>query len=245
MGGGTSPFFPNDTAPILTSSSSSCSYNMKFPAPANSHHQCQIPGSSASAFPGGMVRTSALGPVPSASEVDKAICSLLGFCHGTSSEGWMDSLIGSEPRMLISSGLERFRRALHLLQTEPAFKMLVTSLASDKAFWDAVMNNEAVREVQHLLSTGENGRPRISEDVNLARNILSWFLEMLREKIMELVDKFKSLVNELMQPCIVTSITSNKEKAENKAILEEKVRSSFVLSVVILFIVVLARMTGT
>ncbi|KAI4302813.1 hypothetical protein MLD38_038515 [Melastoma candidum] len=190
---------------------------------------------------GAMVETSALGPVPSSSEVDKAVASLLRFWNGTSFQTSMDSLVGGrDPMALISSGFERFVRALRLLQTEPAIKMIVISLVTDKVFWDAVMSNEAVRKVQGLLSTGESRRPQLSVDVDLTNAFLSWFLEMVKEKILELIDKFKSLVIELTRPCSTTASAAS--DAENRAQLEEKVESCFLLSIVILFIVVLARM---
>jgi hypothetical protein len=70
----------------------------------------------------------------------------------------------------------------------------------------------------------------------LAANILRWILDATRTKVIELIEKFLSLVNELFQP-------PDKEnpKEGNKEQMEEKVRSSLLLSVVIILIVVVAR----
>ena len=54
--------------------------------------------------------------------------------------------------------------------------------------------------------------------------------------IFELIEKFLSLVNELFQPP-----KSNNPTEGNKEQMEEKIRSSLLLSVVILLIAVVAR----
>ncbi|KAJ7949564.1 Uncharacterized conserved protein (UCP012943) [Quillaja saponaria] len=45
-------------------------------------------------------------------------------------------------------GSDRVYDAFHLLQTEPSVQRMVKSLSSDKAVWDAVLNNDVVRELR-------------------------------------------------------------------------------------------------
>ena len=65
---------------------------------------------------------------------------------------------------------------------------------------------------------------------------LMWILDATRATGIELIEKFLSLVNELFQPP-----KRNNPTEGNKEQLEEKFRSSLLLSVVILLIAVVAR----
>ncbi|GMY23284.1 hypothetical protein FCV25MIE_18525 [Fagus crenata] len=164
------------------------------------------------------------------------------FMLGKSSSGselkWLEQkLDGFDPRLLLSQGYRRFCDAFQLLYTDPTIKRLMVSLVCDKAVRDAVMKNESVRNFRWTPYTVDYGRPQSSdEEPDLAANILRWILDATRTKVIELIEKFLSLVNELFQP-------PDKEnpKEGNKEQMEEKVRSSLLLSVVIILIVVVAR----
>ncbi|KAL8096021.1 hypothetical protein AgCh_037110 [Apium graveolens] len=68
---------------------------------------------------------------------------------------WMEpSLQPWNSRFLKPLGSDRVWNALHLLQTEPAVQRMVVSLSSDKAVWDAVMNNDVVRELRDSFLKG-------------------------------------------------------------------------------------------
>ncbi|KAI3514725.1 hypothetical protein L1887_13374 [Cichorium endivia] len=66
----------------------------------------------------------------------------------SSNDGWEVDWSEPSPSMLVSRGSESVHDAFHLLQTEPSVKRMMVSLSSDKSVWDAVMNNEAVRQLR-------------------------------------------------------------------------------------------------
>lgn len=73
-----------------------------------------------------------------------------------------------------------------------------------------------------------------SEEPEIAATILQFLWNITKTKVMELIGKFLSLMNEIEKPA----------EEKNKDQLEDKVRSSLLLSVVILLIVVVARVNG-
>ncbi|XP_030963119.1 uncharacterized protein LOC115984291 isoform X1 [Quercus lobata] len=182
------------------------------------------------------------GQVPSQLEIENAIHALQNFMLGKSSSGselkWLEQKLDYfDPRLLLSQGYRRLCDAFQLLQTDPTVKRLVVSLASDKAVWDAILRNESVREFQWTPYAVNYVRPLISnEEPDLATRILMWILDATKAKVIELIEKFLSLVNELFQPP-----KSNNPTEANKEQMEEKIRSSLLLSVVILLIAVVAR----
>ncbi|KAF8032231.1 hypothetical protein BT93_D1224 [Corymbia citriodora subsp. variegata] len=183
--------------------------------------------------------SSLLGLVPSELEIDKAIRALLILWQSASSSGseeiWMRLFGCRDPSILTSSGWGRVRRALHLLQNEPAIKSLVISVVLDKAFWSAIMNNQSVQKFQELLLSDETGSPQICEgEIDLGTNNLGWLFDLLKDKIMDLIEKFKQLL-------IATSQPSQPATPEATADLDEKVGSSLLLSVLIILVIVLAR----
>ncbi|XP_031376059.1 uncharacterized protein LOC116190967 isoform X2 [Punica granatum] len=242
------PFPPNFPA----SANYSASSQTLGPRPSAS---CQDPdngplggGARGGGFTFGSFISSVFGPVPSQLEIERAIAALQDFLHVISSSGlernWVQLLGCCHPRLLLSAGLGRVTHALHLLQTDPSIKRLVVSLSSDRALWEAILNNELVRKLQQSLST-EIRRPRISEEASSepdsGSDNLWWFLDIVKEKIMELIEKFKSLMDEIFKQHYGRA---KQPTAEDTAQLEEKVRSSLLLTVVILLMVVLARVRG-
>ncbi|KAF8032232.1 hypothetical protein BT93_D1225 [Corymbia citriodora subsp. variegata] len=177
--------------------------------------------------------------VPTVLEIENAIRALLALWQATSSSGSVEEwarLIGcSDPSISTSSGLGRVQRALYLLQREPAIKNLVISLVLDKNLWSAIMNNQSVKKVQEFLLSDETGSPQIClEEIDLGTNNLRWLLDMLKDKIMDLIEKFKLLFIAKFQP-------SQPVTPEAMAELGEKVDLSFLLSVLIILIIVMGR----
>lgn len=64
-------------------------------------------------------------------------------------------------------------------------------------------------------------------------------MDVTKAKVLDLIEKFLSLVNELFQPP-----KGKKPTNINKEETEEKVKASLLLSILILFIVVVARAQG-
>lgn len=75
-----------------------------------------------------------------------------------------------------------------------------------------------------------------SNDENAATNVLSWIFINTKAKVMELIDKITSLVNELFQHPGSETTT---EAASDP--FEKNLRASFMVSVVVFLIVVVSR----
>lgn len=184
------------------------------------------------------------GPPPSYYEVESAIASLHNFMKGLTPYGselneLQQILDRCSVTTLLSQGCGRLRDAFSLLQTDPSIKRLVVSLSSDRAIWDAVMNNEVVRKLQDSYHGGESSGSSKScdEKQDIAASLLKWVLDMTKIKVMELIQGFLSLMNEVFQP-----LGREKRIEAGNDAAEDKVRSSLLLSIVILLIVVVARM---
>ncbi|KAL5571638.1 hypothetical protein UlMin_021235 [Ulmus minor] len=186
---------------------------------------------------------SLFGSTPSQSEVEIAISLLKKFFEQVlSSQGselkWpVQILEGPVPRILMSYGLGKLYEAFHLLQIDPSVKRLVISLSTDEALWKAIMNNKCVRMLLEPLRPGKakGGRQiSTSEGEDLAASILVWLWNVTKEKVLELAEKFQSLMNEIFQS------PQNDTERRNEE-LEDKVISSLLLSVVIMLIVVVIR----
>nr|POE52489.1 hypothetical protein CFP56_35016 [Quercus suber] len=171
---------------------------------------------------------------------------MLGKSLSGSELKWLEQKLDCfDPKLLLSQGYRRLCNAFRLLLTDPTVKRLVVSLASDKAVWDAILRNESVREFQWTPYAGFHYshhifvnyvRPLSNEEPDLATRILMWILDATKAKVIELIEKFASLVNELFQPP-----KSNNPMEGYKEQMEEKIRSSLLLSLVILLIAVVAR----
>ncbi|XP_022037911.1 uncharacterized protein LOC110940664 isoform X1 [Helianthus annuus] len=138
--------------------------------------------------------------------------------------------------------------AFHMLQTDPSVQRMVISLSSDKAVWDAVMNNEVVRELresisEELLVTDKSiydGSEGGVDDSNPVTQVLCWIFANTKDKVIEIVEKITKVVNELLRP---TSMDEKPKRDANVGLdsFDEKLRSSFFLSIVVLLIVVVSR----
>ncbi|XP_061996907.1 uncharacterized protein LOC133714710 isoform X2 [Rosa rugosa] len=183
---------------------------------------------------GSLISSSVFGSVPSQFEVQSAIAALLNFMLGVNSSEsdlqWLQKLLDScVTRKLLSYGHRKLYDAFQLLQADPSVQRLVLSLSSDKALWDAITNNELVKKLQE---------PPGSEP-DLVACIIEWIMEMTKAKVMELVEKFQSLVNDVFLP---RQTKGENPEVKNKNEFEEKLRSSLLLSIVTLLIVVVARL---
>lgn len=80
------------------------------------------------------------------------------------------------------------------------------------------------------------------EEPNLSSDILRWILEITKAKVMELIEKFQLLMNEVFSPNDRGKPTSETPGSSEDKVREDKVRSSLLLSLVILLIVIMGRL---
>ncbi|KAJ0576690.1 hypothetical protein HanIR_Chr05g0227261 [Helianthus annuus] len=81
--------------------------------------------------------------------------------------------------------------AFHMLQTDPSVQMVI-SLSSDKAVWDAVMNNEVVRALRESISEDKSiydGSEGGVDDSNPVTQVLCWIFANTKDKVIEIVEK--------------------------------------------------------
>nr|GMC65835.1 Ran-binding protein [Ipomoea batatas] len=162
------------------------------------------------------------------------------------SSDWMEpSLHICNSRMVRPYVPNRVYEAFQLMQTEPAIKRMVVSLSSDKAVWDAVLNNEAVKELRDSLkqvTVPDRAFPGSTYEESVASNgepddVWSWIFSNAKTKMMEVIDKVMTFINDLFQP------PEGEKKASegNTDLLDQGFRTSFFLSVLVLLIVVVSR----
>ncbi|POO02955.1 hypothetical protein TorRG33x02_010160 [Trema orientale] len=156
---------------------------------------------------------------------------------------WMEpSFCMCNSKILQRHGSERVYDAFQLLRTEPLVQKMVKSLSSDEAVWNAVLNNEVVRELRESFSAAEdNGlkspEDESPEDSNEATNIVKWIFDSTRGKLLAVFEKITKLVNDVFQ-----SPESEKTTASGGTdLFKEKLRTSFMLSIMVLLVVVVAR----
>ncbi|XP_047967275.1 uncharacterized protein LOC125211492 [Salvia hispanica] len=178
--------------------------------------------------------------VPSADEVHHAVSALQLALGSSSPTQECDEIEWFEPSHNHYSTKEMQRRpsndvvnnAFHLLETEPCVQRMVVSLSSDKAVWDAVMNNEVVKELRGSmhrvgsLVSESSGGPSGDGDGNM----ISWVVKFAKAKIMQVMDLITKLVGDVFK---------GGKKGDDG--LDEKVKSSLLLSILVLAVVVLAR----
>ncbi|GAB4844309.1 hypothetical protein Ancab_037672 [Ancistrocladus abbreviatus] len=191
-------------------------------------------------------RTSPLDAVlsssPSRTEVENAFAAFQSFMRGLSlcgtAFGWLEPVLSRfDPNAMQSPGLQRVRDALHLLLVEPSFQTMVISIASDQAVWDAVQKNKVVQELQRSVGGVKVNRLQGSQqELDLVSQILRWILDITKAKVVEIIDKLRILVDGLFE--------APQEEKTNVTHLEEMLRSSVLLSIIILLIVVVTRANG-
>uniref|UniRef100_A0A803NTC0 Uncharacterized protein n=2 Tax=Cannabis sativa TaxID=3483 RepID=A0A803NTC0_CANSA len=160
-----------------------------------------------------------------------------------SDSDWMEpSICMCNSKLLQYHGSDRVYDAFNLLRTEPLVQKMVKSLSSDEAVWNAVMNNEVVRELKESFSAAEDGgeknwdgRPK--EECNEATNIVKLIFDSTRGKIMQVIEKITKIMNDLFQPPEKEKTTAS----EMADLFKEKLRTSFMLSIMVLLVVVITR----
>ncbi|KAL8028332.1 hypothetical protein ABFX02_14G152200 [Erythranthe guttata] len=192
---------------------------------------------------------SVFGSVPTRFEVEKAILDLQRLMHGLSNTkpklDGLQSLVRSEDeysRMLQAPGFLKFRDTFSMMQREPIFKNTVISISCDRAVWEAILSNSAVHDLQGSIPPAKEEIKGVScnQETDIAIIVLKWIMGFTKSKVFELVEKFGFLVNEILQ-----TGPKGKSNSDNVAdLLEEKVRSSLLLSLVIVLIVVVTRNDG-
>uniref|UniRef100_A0A803KT69 Uncharacterized protein n=2 Tax=Chenopodium quinoa TaxID=63459 RepID=A0A803KT69_CHEQI len=161
----------------------------------------------------------------------------------TSSKGsetdWIEpSMLPYDRKLIQSPGWGRVHDAFHLLQSEPSVQRMVVSLSSDKAVWDAVLNNEAVREIRDSYRDASESIPPSSvEKSDFSREnfkIFKWMFENVKMKLLEVLEDISQFLGELFKPldCEI--------EGESYA-FTEKLKSTFLITIVVLLIVVVAR----
>ncbi|KAL6903381.1 hypothetical protein ACP4OV_004194 [Aristida adscensionis] len=117
--------------------------------------------------------------------------------------------------------------AFHLLQVDSSVQKMVMALSTDKAVWDAVMNNEVVQEFKKSFQDAKETDVKGSSTG--PPGVMKWVLENTQAKIMEFLEKILRLVNMLFQ-------------AEEKYdMYDDAVRMSFMLTVFVFIVVTIAR----
>ncbi|OVA02132.1 hypothetical protein BVC80_927g7 [Macleaya cordata] len=183
------------------------------------------------------------GQIPSKDEVEHAVSALQQVPSAGSDLDWIEpALHVYNPRTLRSHGYKRVYDAFHLLQTEPTVQRMVVSLSTDKAVWDAVLNNEVVQELRESFYTdfmayaaeNEDEPWSSGEDLDSTQSILKWILEKTKEKVIELIEKITFLLNVVFQP-------QEKKTQAAEDMFGDTLRSSLLLSVLVLLIVVMTR----
>lgn len=172
-------------------------------------------------------------------DIDKDASNVMEKASSTSSESdWIEpSMLIYDQRFPLSRGFNRVYDALNLLQTEPSVQKMVVSLSSDKAVWDAVLNNEAVREIRESYHNAQPN-PRIpdenSDNADPNPNVLKWMFDNVKWKLLEVIGAISQSLGEIFKQL-------DQDKTEQSDTFSEKLKSTFLLTIVILLIVVIAR----
>ncbi|XP_057805519.1 uncharacterized protein LOC131020613 [Salvia miltiorrhiza] len=172
------------------------------------------------------------GPVPSRAEVETAILELQRFMHDLST-----TKSEQMHHHFQSPGFMKFSEAFAMMQAEPPLLNLVVSISCDEAVWEAMLSNEAVASISAAAKEEEKVViMSCPKKADLGDVMLRWIVGLAKSKVLQLLESFASLVAEIFQP-------PSKEKPTSQLddLLDEKVRSSLLLSVVILLIVVVVR----
>ncbi|KAG2263544.1 hypothetical protein Bca4012_014609 [Brassica carinata] len=135
--------------------------------------------------------------------------------------------------------LDRFYDAFHLFQTDPSVQRMVMSLASDRAVWDAVMNNEVVRE---LITNAEERSEE--EDSGISVNFIRRLLQRSAIKIMDAMEGVTKYVTDLFNGDeTVVPGDETVVLATGAAPAIEKLQMTVLVTVVVLLIVFVTRAT--
>ncbi|KAK8947805.1 hypothetical protein KSP40_PGU020144 [Platanthera guangdongensis] len=146
-------------------------------------------------------------------------------------------------KTVLSQAQHKVLNALRLLRVNPSVQSMVVSLSSDKAVWNAVMKNEMVQELRksynadtylkYAESAARMSTARRSDAYpDIVSQILSWIFEIARGAVMCFIEDMIGLVNKLFHAdCI----------AAHMDIVSDMVKSSFMVSILVFFVVILKR----
>ncbi|KAF8051668.1 hypothetical protein N665_1684s0004 [Sinapis alba] len=174
-----------------------------------------------------------------------------GMVHQAPSSGsdsdWMEPSVQlCHSRILQPHAYDQVYNAFDLLRTEPSVQRMVISLSSDKAVWDAVMNNEVVREIKELYNNGISQDEESSDDTprenNAAVDFIKWVFDNTMVKANEVFKKITKLVIELLNSHNDDGGVNKKGKdTKFNNWLEEKLKTSVLLSIVVMLVVMVSR----
>ncbi|KAL0403052.1 UNVERIFIED_CONTAM: hypothetical protein Sradi_1946000 [Sesamum radiatum] len=137
------------------------------------------------------------------------------------------------------SALQQYAFSWSVVHLNLLIQRMVVSLSSDKAVWDAVLNNEMVKELRGSITQADNllgeSPDKDRDGSSPVKDILSWVLIHAKAKMMQLINTITKLVNEAFHP------QNGEKKGENTDGLEGKLKTSLFLSIVVLLIVVITR----
>ncbi|XP_023534466.1 uncharacterized protein LOC111796017 [Cucurbita pepo subsp. pepo] len=145
-------------------------------------------------------------------------------------------------------GVERVYDAFQLLQTDPSVQRMVMSVSSDKAVWDAIMNNEAVQQLRksfyeakddtvgNLLESSPDDKG--SDEPT---NVVVWILKNMKGRVMEVIERMREVMKQMFESGKDDDGDGEKRRGEGRDVFEEKLRTSFLISIVVLLVVMVSR----
>ncbi|KAL5973598.1 hypothetical protein ACLOJK_030251 [Asimina triloba] len=165
-------------------------------------------------------------------------------CHVSSSKSesdWIEPVLHfSYPKALECRKYHSVLDAFWLLKRNPSVQRMVIFLSSDKAVWNAVMQNEVVQELrdsfyaEHPHENDDQTNSKKTDD-EVPVTFLRWLFYNSKAKIMEVVSKIMKLTDDLLRP-----------PAKGKPMdgFEITLKSSVMLSIVVLLVIVMNRIKG-
>ncbi|KAM0886991.1 hypothetical protein ACQ4PT_029345 [Festuca glaucescens] len=118
--------------------------------------------------------------------------------------------------------------AFQLLQEDSSVQKMVMALSTDKAVWDAVMNNDVVQEFKKSFQDAKETDNKGCSST--PPGMMKWILENTQAKIKEFLEKILQLVHTLFQA-----------GSKDYDLSDDLVRMSFMLSVFVFIVVTIAR----
>ncbi|KAK4256339.1 hypothetical protein QN277_009219 [Acacia crassicarpa] len=207
------------------------------------------------------------GKVPSDQEVDTIVTSLRdvfgsnshhqpNYDSSGSDMDWREpSMYPYDTRMQQYGRYAAVYHAFNLLENDQSVQKMVKSFSCDKSIWDAVLENEVLRELKEQSLTSDNDKVSKSPDDDKAlkdsdsdgipsgrgsratTNVVIWMFNSSKVKFMELVEKITKIMTALFR----AKFHNKGEKAEFSDAFAEKVRTSFMLTIIVFLVVVVSR----
>lgn len=150
------------------------------------------------------------------------------------------------------------------------------SVSSDKAVWDAIMNNEAVQQLRKSFYEGwcfntiPNKRIHCHGVINQTvvfsllaakddtvgnllesspddkgsdepTNVVVWILKNMKGRVMEVIERMREVMKQMFESGKDDDGDGEKRRGEGRDVFEEKLRTSFLISIVVLLVVMVSR----